>query len=308
MSTKANLPEIREPQRIAAPEVPAVQSFYWSLRREFWESRYIYVAPVAVAGAFLLALISVAAHHLPDMRALASLDPMKQTEALMQPYDIAAGLILAVAIIVAAFYSVEALYGERRDRSILFWKSLPVSDTTTVLAKASIAIVIVPLIGFAVTVATDFIVLLLSSAVLAGKGQSVALLWARLPFVRMLGLLLYHLLTAHVLWAAPLFGWILLVSAWAPRAPFVWAFLPPVAIVYLEEIAFNTRHFLDYLQYRFAGNGMEAMSTHGEFPTGPATHPTPLLFLSSGGLWAGLAITFLFLFAASRLRRSRGPA
>jgi ABC-2 type transport system permease protein len=246
--------------------------------------------------------------HLPDMRALAALDPKKQTEALMQPYDIAAALILAASIIVAAFYCVEALYGERRDRSILFWKSLPVSDGTTVLAKASIALVIVPLIGFVVTAATDFVILLLSSAWIAGHGQSVALFWARLPFLDMLGLLVYHIFTAHVLWSAPLFAWILLVSAWAPRAPFVWAFLPPVAVVYLEQLVFSTRHFLYYLQYRFMGNGMEAMSTHGEFPTGPGTHPTPLLFLSSAGLWAGLAITAVFLFAAARLRRSRGPA
>ena len=302
MEAKA-APEIHE-----ARAVSAAQRFYWSLRREFWENRYIYVAPLVIAAAFLLALISVAARHLPDMHALASLDPMKQMEKLMQPYDIAAGLILATSIIVAAFYSVEALYGERRDRSILFWKSLPVSDHTTVLAKASIAVVIVPLIGFAVTVGTDFIILLLSSVLLAGKGQSVALLWAQLPFLRMLELLLYHLLTAHVLWAAPLFGWILLVSAWAPRAPFVWAFLPPVAIVYLERITLSTRHFLDYLQYRFMGNGMEAISAPDTFPIGPGTHPTPLLFLTSAGLWAGLAITAVFLFAAARLRRSRGPA
>jgi ABC-2 type transport system permease protein len=295
------------PEICEARAVSAAQRFYWSLRREFWENRYIYVAPLAIAAAFLLALIAMP-RHLPDMHALAELDPMKQMEELMRPYDIAAGFILAVSILVAAFYCVEALYGERRDRSILFWKSLPVSDATTVLTKAFIALIIVPLIGFAVTVATDFIVLLLSSAMLAGKGQSVAFLWGHLPFVRMLGLLLYHLLTAHVLWAAPLFGWILLVSAWAPRAPFVWAFLPPVAIVYLERITLSTRHFLDYLQYRFMGNGMEAISTPDTFPIGPGTHPTPLLFLSSAGLWAGLAITAVFLFAAARLRRSRGPA
>ena len=58
------------------------------------------------------------------------------------------------------FYCLDALYGERRDRSILFWKSLPVSDLTTVLSKASIPIVVLPLLTFAVTVATQLIMLL----------------------------------------------------------------------------------------------------------------------------------------------------
>ena len=95
------------------------------------------------------------------------------------------------------FYCLDALHGERRDRSILFWKSLPVSDLTTVLSKASIPLVILPLLTFAITVATQLIMLLLSSAVLLASGLSVATLWTQLSLFQMSLMLLYHLVTVH---------------------------------------------------------------------------------------------------------------
>src|SRR5262249_12707345 len=174
-------------------------------------------------------------------------------------YDGLADLLMLIITIVAAFYCLEALYGERRDRSTLFWKSLPVSDLTAVLAKASVPLVILPLLAFVITVVTQFVMLLLSRAVLASSGESVAMLWQVMEFPRMSLLLLYHLVTVHSLWISPAYGWLLLVSAWARRAPFVWALVPPVAICYLEKIAFNTTHLTGLLFYRLFGNGIEAM-------------------------------------------------
>src|SRR5208283_3600079 len=111
---------------------------------------------------FLLSTI-----HLPEkMRAALALNPMQQHELIAQPYNFAELLIMGTTFIVAVFYCLDALYGERRDRSILFWKSLPVSDLTTVLSKASIPIVVLPLATFAITVVTQWIMLLLSTAVL----------------------------------------------------------------------------------------------------------------------------------------------
>ena len=295
-----------ESRVIAPAAIPAMRRMYWSVRRELWESRSIYIAPLAVAGLFLFAFL-LGLFHLPDMmRAAAALHPMKQHAAIAQPYNMAAGLIMATALIVGVFYCVDALYGERRDRSTLFWKSLPVSDLTTVLAKASIPLVVVPLLAFAITVATQFIMLLLSSAVLAAKGQSVAALWTQLSFFRMSLLLLYHLVTAHVLLYAPLYGWLLLVSAWARRAPFLWAFLPPLALGYFEKIAFNTSHFGALLKQRLMG-GAEAITAPGTLPVDPMTQLTPGHFLSSPGLWIGLAVAAAFLAAAVRLRRYQGP-
>ncbi len=216
------------------------------------ENRSIYLAPVAAAGIYLLGF-AISAVRLPEkMRNAAALDPAKQRAVLAVPYDIAAGLLMLTAMVVGAFYCLDALYGERRDRSVLFWKSLPVSDVITVLAKASIPLVVLPLLTLAVTAVLQFLMLLLSSAVLAGSGQSAAALWAQMSFPRMLLLLLYHLVTVHALWHAPFYAWLLLVSAWARRAPFVWALVPPIALCYLEKVAFNTTHFLDLLARRLA--------------------------------------------------------
>ncbi len=127
---------------------------------------------------------------------------------------------MGAAFIVGMFYCLDALHGERRDRSILFWKSLPVSDLTTVLSKASIPLVILPLLAFAITVVTQWIMLLLSSLVLAGSGPSAGDAMEQLPLFQMSVMLLYHLVTVHVLWYAPIYAWFLLVSGWARRAAF----------------------------------------------------------------------------------------
>ena len=175
---------------------------------------------------------------------------MQQHELIQQPYNFAALLIMGTTFVVAMFYCLDALHGERRDRSILFWKSLPVSDLTTVLSKASIPLVVLPLLTFAITIATQWIMLLLSTAVLLVSGLSVATLWTNLPLFQMSLMLLYHLLAVHALWYAPIYGWLLLVSGWARRAAFLWAALPLLAIGVVEKIAFNTSHFAAMLQSR----------------------------------------------------------
>ncbi|MGO9087411.1 MAG: ABC transporter permease [Terriglobales bacterium] len=294
-------------QASGSAAMSATRPLYWSVRRELWGNRWIYLAPVGVAGVFLLGFL-ISSVHLPSrMRALSALGPMEQRDAIAMPYDIVAGLMMFTLMIIGAFYCLEALQSERRDRSILFWKSLPVSDLTTVLSKASVPFVILPLLTFAITVATQLIMLLLSSAILLGSGQSVATLWTQLSFAQMSMLLLYHLITVHTLWPAPVYGWLLLVSAWARRAAFLWAALPVLAIAGLEKIIFHTSHFVALLGFLLTGSGTEAHTAPGSFPTDPMTHVTPGNFLSTPGLWIGLAVTVAFLAAAVRLRRYREP-
>ncbi len=174
------------------------------------------------------------------------------------------------------------------------------------LSKASIPLVVLPLVTFAITVVTQGIMLLLSTAVLLGSGVSVATLWTDLRFGHMSLMLLYHLLAIHGLWYAPYYGWLLLVSAWARRLPFLWAALPLLAIGVVEKIAFNTSHFGALLAYRMGGPE-GAASSAGGMSMDSLTHVTPGQFLASPGLWIGLAITAGFLAAAVRLRRYREP-
>jgi ABC-2 type transport system permease protein len=277
--------------------------FYWSVQRELWENRSIYIAPLAAAAIFLIGFL-ISTIHLPRQMRTLSAPALHQT--IMTPYDFVAGLLMLTAMAVGLFYCLDALNGERRDRSILFWKSLPVSDTTAVLAKASIPFVVLPLITFAVTVAAQWIMLLLSSAVLLGNGLSADMLWTHVHLFPMSLMLLYHLITVHVLWHAPFYGWLFLISAWARRAAFLWAVLPILAIAFVEKIAFNTSHFATFLGDRLGG-GAEAMTLPGSMPIDPGVHITLGRYLSTPGLWIGLAFTAICLAAAVQLRRYRSP-
>src|SRR5437867_9271643 len=194
MSTQSNaMPESPVESQVIAPAViSATRRMYWSVRRELWENRSIYIAPLAVAALILVGFL-ISTIHLPGkMRAALALDPAQQHQLIEQPYSFAALLIMGTTFVVAVFYCLDALHGERRDRSILFWKSLPVSDLTTVLSKASIPLVVLPLVAFATIVATLLIMLLLSTVVLLMSGLSAAtpIPWMQMPLV-----LLYVLIT-----------------------------------------------------------------------------------------------------------------
>ena len=294
-------------QAAAPAAVPASQLFYWSLRRELWESRWIYVAPMAAAAIFLAGFL-IGLIHLPGkMRAAMALGPMQQHELIAQPYEFAELLLMGAMLIVAVFYCLDALYGERRDRSILFWKSLPVSDLTTVLAKASIPVAVLPVFTFAVTVVTQWIMFLLSSIALMGSGVSVATLWNQLPMFQMSVGLLFHLVGIHGFWYAPFYAWLLMVSGWARRAAFLWAFLPLLAIGIVEKIAFNTSHFAALLLYRLSGGPEGITFLPANMSMDPLGQLSPANFLFSPGLWRGLVLTAIFLAIAVRMRRYRGP-
>jgi ABC-2 type transport system permease protein len=245
----------------------------------------------------------ISAVHLPQRL---SSGTAQLHDVIEQPYDMVALMIMGVSVLVAVFYCIDALYGERRDRSILFWKSLPVSDTATVLSKMSIPLVVLPVVAWLATIATQFAMLLLSSVVLAGSGMNPGTVWDHLPLFHMWRMLLLHLVAGHGLWYAPIYGYLLLVSAWARRAPLLWAVLPPFVLGGVERIAFNTSYFADMIQHRIMG---------GPAPIEPApgmsmdamTPYTLGQLLASPGLWIGFAIAAAFLAGAVRLRRYRGP-
>lgn len=282
--------------------------FYWSLRRELWENRSIYIAPLIVGAVqifgFAISTIGLAERR----RAVLLLEPMKRRLQIEQPYDLVAMMMIFTVLIVGVFYCLDALHGERRDRSILFWKSLPVSDLTTVLSKVAVPLAILPLIVFAVTVCVQLIMILITSVVLIAHGMSPATTWANVPMFQNWAVLLYGLV-ALALWHAPIYGWLLLVSAWARRATFLWAVLPFIAIQILEKIAFNSSRFAALLQHRLMGFAQEAFDFQGRaHPTiDSLAQLTPGRYLSTPGLWLGLLFAAFFLFVAVRLRRSRGP-
>jgi ABC-2 type transport system permease protein len=286
----------------------STRPFYWSVWRELWENHSIYIAPLIVAAVqvfgFAISTIGLAERR----RAVLLLDPAHQRAGIEAPYDIAAMMMIFIVFIVGVFYCLDALHGERRDRSILFWKSLPVSDLTTVLSKAIIPLAVLPVIAFALTACVQVVMVLMTSANLLMHGMSPATTWAHFPVFQNWLVMLYGLV-AIALWHAPIYGWLLLVSGWARRATFLWAVLPLIVIQIFEKITFGTSYFAKMIQHRFMGFAPHAFGFHGEgHPTiDSLAQLTPGKYLSSPGLWIGLLVAAAFVFAAVRLRRYRGP-
>ena len=281
-----------------------IRRFVWALRRELWEMRWIWLAPSGIAVVLVVGFAAYALHLPRRMAAIATLDPAHQRQVLLAPYEIVAAFLMVAGLLVAAIYCVDALYGERRDRSILLWKSLPVSDAMTVLAKFCIPILVLPVIIWALTVAVHMAMLLTSTAVLAASGQSAALLWSEIHLLpNSLGLL-YHLVALHGISTAPLYAWLLFVSAWATRAPLAWAILPPVAIGFLERVAFGTTRFAELGFSRLGGGSGDAVAPAGSTVMDSMVAVPVTWLLADAQLWVGFAVAALFLVGAVRLRRS----
>jgi ABC-2 type transport system permease protein len=302
-------PLFSEPRKVngLGSQGPPTSPFYWSVRRELWENRSLYIALLIVCGIVVFGWF-VRALDLPQLRRNAlALDPVHQRAAIEAPYDMAAMVLILTAFIVGVFYCLDALYGERRDRSILFWKSLPVSDLTAVLSKATIPLAILPLVTFIVIVTMHLVMLLISTFALLSSGLA-ATTWANFNFFRQSFILLYGLV-AIALWHAPIYGWLLLVSAWARRATFLWAVLPFIAIQIFEKITFGTNYVGKVLQDRLLGFALHAFGSHGgDHPTiNSLAQLTPGQYLSSPGLWLGFIFAAAFIAAAVRLRRYHGP-
>jgi ABC-2 type transport system permease protein len=282
----------------------ATRPFYWSVWRELWENRSIYMAPLIVAVVVLFGFL-VSTAGLPERRrAVLLLDPAKARAAIEAPYNMAAIMLILTAFIVGVFYCLDALYGERRDRSILFWKSLPVSDRTTLLSKATIPLVILPLVTFAIVIVTQLVMLVWTSVLLLTHGMSPTSTWTYFPLFRNSFILLYGL-AAIALWHAPIYGWALLVSGWARRATFLCAVVPFLAIGFFEKITFGTSHFASMLKDRLMGFAPKAFAFSMHSVGCPQL--TPGKYLSTPGLWLGLLFAAACIAAAVRLRRYRGP-
>src|ERR1700747_2544174 len=191
-----NMPSNPVPESAAvnAPDYrPTTRPFYWSVWRGLWENRSIYVAPILVAVVVLFGFL-VSTIGLPERRReVLLLDAAKTRAAIEVPYNMAAIMLILTAFVVGVFYCLDALYGERRDRSILFWKSLPVSDLTTLLSKATIPLVVLPLSTFAIVIATQLVMLLWTSVLLITHGMSPASTWTHVALFRNSLVLLYGL-------------------------------------------------------------------------------------------------------------------
>lgn len=285
--------------------LPWLKVFYWTVRREVWEHRAVFMAPAAASAFAVLAVLLSAGHVGPMLRGAVA-NP-KKTDILMAPYSVVCLAVIVTGLAFAGYYAISCMHGERRDRSILFWKSLPVSDLTTVLAKAFVPLIVLPPIMFAVMLAGSLLALLISSiaAMLAGFGPGE--LWSRLHMGFLWASFGRGMLFLPF-WYAPVVGWLMLVSAWARRVPFLWAIAPLIGSAIVEGMLFGKQLGLvsAVLTHRLTGWFLEAFSVggKGKATIGQWSDLDPTRFLTSPQVWIGLVLAVVFLAAVARLRRS----
>jgi ABC-2 type transport system permease protein len=284
------------------PAARKVRPFYWSIRRELWEHRALWIAPLAAQAVVLFGFFFLS-FRLPEAVAEA-----RTGQALNMPYAAAAGAVFAISFIVAVFYALGALHGERRDRSLLFWKSLPVSDLVTVLSKAAVPLVVQPLIAVAVIFAGHAVMLVWGSMVVLVSGGDPADYWRHLRLPLIWVMLPYGLLM-NSLWDVPFFGWLLLVSAWARRATFVWAVAPWLGLMLLEAMIFRTPHMRRLVAERVLGGFDRAYTQAGskDVAITSLSQVDPMRYLADPAFWGGLAFGAACLAACVWLRRRHDP-
>jgi ABC-2 type transport system permease protein len=320
----------------------------WLLRREFWEHKgSMFWAQLVVAAVMVLfvggsLVYGVMVHggptrvmingHVVSQGALAAAMPM---EARSEIAGIASGMYLAAGIplfiLMTAtlfFYCLGALYDERRDRSILFWKSLPVSDGTTVLSKVVTALCVAPLITMGFAIVASLALLLIGAAVMASAGINLFGMLLSQPDLYLQPVRLLGLLPVYMVWALPTIGWLMLVSSWAKTKPFLWAVGVPLMVLLLAKwISMALGGFQhDALDVQWFGNEVVARGIGGLLPgiwfgysgglpveahRAGGGVDTQVLFtaswmtLATARAWIGALVGGAMIFGAIRLRRYR---
>jgi len=282
------------------------------VRREFWEHRALWLAPLVVAA--LMAVVAVIGRVHIDVDDAPDLSSESQRVAIFSIIQwVLAMPLYIVTIFVGSFYLLDCLYAERKDRSILFWKSLPVSDGLTVCSKLLVGLVVVPFGVFALTLLSHLLFTAILGARVALGSLPPVFTWSSYEWLRTEAVMLLATSFA-VLWWAPIAGYLLLVSAWVRRAPILWATLPLVLGPVLEWVAFGTRYLLSFIDYRVNGiwgilgvEHLNIISKHGpHHPVGTALGVLDFRgALTSIDLWLGLAVTAALVYAAIRIRRFR---
>ncbi len=291
--------------------------FFWLVRREIWEHKAIWVAPLIVLGCLLLAMLTGNVHLGPigSMDAATPLGNLPQEKQIKLLLVVYAGLALVVYIvmgIVAFFYALDSLYSDRRDRSVLFWKSLPLSDAETVLSKFAVAGGVIPMVALLGALLAQLVVAGGGSTMLEMAGASGRIMWQPDAIFGGAAVAAIWSVTA-VVWYAPVIAYLMLASAWAPRGPFLWAVLPPVAVSVLELVLLRSTHVEDFITGRLFGLykllGWRQQSG-GDSPSEIRISDIDLSaslrdFYASPELWLGLVAAALMLAGAMWVRRYR---
>ncbi len=225
-----------------------------SIKKELWEFNGMLTwVPVTLAGVFifipLLGVILTGVDMKELMIGLENLAQFQSSDRISEVFFVSAIALfspfIAIGFIVQVYYFVTCLFDERRDQSVMFWRSLPVSDKMTIASKVLTGAIVIPVIFF--MAATLLMLLILVLAVIACAVLSIGFdisLWGMLAGADMISGVGYIWLTLVpiAIWLLPLYSWLMLASIYANKAPFLWAVLPIVALLVIEAIVVHYLH------------------------------------------------------------------
>jgi len=294
------------------------------IRRELWEHRAIYVTPLVIGLIVTLGLLTTlmfAGEFEKELNLVifGAQNVAGETErkAVLTGFFVGSSWLFLLGLgVLTVFYALDALYAERKDKSILFWRSLPVTDAETVLSKLVTAVLVIPAVAFVGILATHIVNLVVTSLwVISKGGDAGVMIWGSVPLLDN-WLATFVVLFAIAFWMAPFIGWFLFVSAWTRRAPFMVAFLPLVLVPMIEGIFLRSAHFAEAVWGRgaklpiFADIDLETFFDEGQ-PHIDDQMASLLAHLDIGkfvthiDLWLGLIVCGLLTTAAIYVRRYR---
>lgn len=274
-----------------------LNNYVWLVRRELWEHRAIWMVPAVIAGILiLLALfgqIHVFATDLP-------MDLRQQGAAVLA---VIGGIFFAVMTMTVTLYYLDSLYDDRRDRSVLFWKSLPISDTETVVSKLIVGALVMPVVYYVLSQVTALLV----AGVISLRSHDMAPLFWQADVWWQIQVLLIYLMGVFTLWYLPLIGWSLLISVTVKRAPLLWSVLPLLVVFLVEKFFLGHLYVSRIIGDRLAG--FFAAIFNRDFRMTPSQSVWGLLnlkaFFGSLDVWLGLAVGVALIVATIQLRKRR---
>lgn len=314
------------------------RTFHWLLRREYWENRGGFLWAPAITGgicvlvALLLAVLGVVQTRGADP----ALRQVDDTASYMNSVGAAGDALLLAGCTVTAmvlafvvfFYALGSLYDDRRDRSALFWKSMPVSDAQTVLSKAAWALLLAPLLALAIGLLVGLVLWLVAMVAMAAGGMPhpLAIITHAHPFA-VAGRLLASL-PLQLLWSLPTVGWLMFCSAFVRSKPFLWAVLVPILACTIVSVlglvtGLGVPHGLLWYVAVFRGLmsvipgswALQGLGIRLDEARDPGEMVLAVLDQANGlevyggiDIWIGAAVGAALLAAAVQLRRWRDEA
>jgi ABC-2 type transport system permease protein len=310
----------------------------WLVKREFWEHKGgFFWAPIWVGGimTFFLAISLFAAVALGSKHGIhingtvvnnlsgvmSAQDKAEFASGLATGYMGMAGPLFMVLGFVVFFFCLGSLFDERKDRSVLFWKSLPVSDNATVLSKIAMALGIAPVITLVVATLMAVVSMLLICIAAAAMGVNIFGQVLSTPGLYIAPFQVAAIIPVYILWALPTVGWLMMVSAWARTKPFLWAVGVPVltgALLSWFNAMFDFHMNISWFWHHIIGRGLLSVAPGSWFAftdvgNGLKANPNGANFgsmlvqswqsLATADLWIGVVVGAAMIYAAMRLRR-----